>query len=67
MSIISLKLTINNQTNIVLILLFFFTQKKSFKKMVQARVGSGWLAKNTGRVMGQLIFSSDKKKKSDSG
>ena len=40
----------------------FFTKKKSFKKMVRVRVGLGWPAKNTGRVTGQPVFASGKKK-----
>ena len=43
----------------------FFTQKKSFKKMVgvqvESCVGSGWPAKNTGRIMGQPVFASGQK------
>ena len=50
-----------------LILLFFFTQKKSFKKMVRVRVRVGsqvrssWPTKNTGRVTSQPVFASGQK------
>ena len=43
----------------------FFTKKKVFKKKVWvrvgSRVGSGWPAKNTGRVTGQPVFVSGQK------
>ena len=42
-------------------IIFFFTEKKSFKKMVRVWVELGWPAKNTGRVTGQPVFVSGQK------
>ena len=46
-------------------IIFFLPKKKSFKKWF--RFGSGWLAKSTGQVMGQLVFVSGQKIGFESG
>ena len=46
---------------------FFLPKKKSFKKMVRVRVGSGWPVKNTGQVTGQLVFTSGQKNQGQVG